>query len=93
MEKSTFFLENSFNYNSLDIWYDNSIFSAMVDKYEQPECIFKCYCSKFVYCPEFNKQTSISIKIGEKLSGEKTTKLESKILYINIPLILKAKWY
>jgi hypothetical protein len=73
----------------VDIGHDNSILPTMIDKYEQPECIFKCYCSKIIYCPEFNKQTNISIKREEKLSEEKTINLESKIIYINVSLILK----
>jgi hypothetical protein len=91
--KIYFSLKNIFNYNSVVICYDNYILPTMVGKYEEPECLFKCYCSKIFNCPlsEFNKQIKISVEKekGEVLYEEITTNFEFNIKYVNDTLIIK----
>jgi hypothetical protein len=67
-----------------DTCYDDYLLALTIDKDEDPKCIFKCECSKSIYCPysELNKQTNTNVKEGEVLSENKKSKLETMKIYI-----------
>jgi hypothetical protein len=65
-------------------YYDDYLLALTINKDEDPKCIFKCECSKSIYCPysELNKQTTTNVKEGEILSENKKSKLKTMKIYI-----------